>query len=220
MEKEQNEKLLNSLEMISGYISNELNLGKSKEEVIQSLINKMNISKEIATNLVYKNDNFTNNMKYYKTSYTRKNSLIYILSSFAIYYIFFLLFSLFNDYDIYVITSKYLGGIFVVSFILFAFTLDESKNILYKYFCISITTIFSLSSFLLGCIFLNYIEWNETSTLENSHPIKLKFIINIINFFIELGPQIIGGIFLVISLIFVVIGWKFYYEITIAKLKH
>ncbi|MCT7542720.1 hypothetical protein [Aliarcobacter cryaerophilus] len=74
MEKEQNEKLLNSLEMISGYISNELNLGKSKEEVIQSLINKMNISKEIATNLVYKNDNFTNNMKYYKTSYTRKKS--------------------------------------------------------------------------------------------------------------------------------------------------
>ena len=59
MEKEQNEKLLNGLEMISGYISNELNLGKSKEEVIQSLINKMNISKEIAANLVYKNDNLT-----------------------------------------------------------------------------------------------------------------------------------------------------------------
>ncbi len=35
--------------------------------------------------------------------------------------------------------------------------------------------------------------------LENSYPIKLKFIINIINFFIELGPQIIGSIFLVIS---------------------
>ena len=101
MEKEQNEKLLNGLEMISGYISNELNLGKSKEEVVESLINKMNISKEIATNLVFKNDNFTNNMIYYKTSYTRKNSLIYILSSFVIYYIFFLLFSLFNDYDIY-----------------------------------------------------------------------------------------------------------------------
>ena len=41
MEKEQNEKLLNGLEMISGYISNELNLGKSKEEVVESLINKI-----------------------------------------------------------------------------------------------------------------------------------------------------------------------------------
>ncbi len=91
------------------------------------------------------------------------------------YYIFFLLFSLFNDYDIYLITSKYLGGIFgVKSFILFAFALDESKNILYKYFCISITTIFSLSSFLLGCIFLNYIEWNETSTFRKFLSNKIK----------------------------------------------
>lgn len=216
----QKEELLNSMELISGYISNELNSGKSKEEVVKSLTNKMNITKEVAINLVYKNDNFINNMKYFKTSYTRKNLLIYILSSFVIYYFIFSLFSFFNDYNVYVITSKYLGVIFGVFFILFAFTMNESKNLIYKYYCISITTIFSLCSFLLGCLFLNYIEWDETNTLENDGALILKFITNIINFFIELGPQIVGSIFLVISLILVCISWVFYYEITIEKLKH
>ncbi|WP_323593074.1 hypothetical protein [Aliarcobacter butzleri] len=217
--KKEDEKLLNGLDMISGYISNEINLGKSKEEIVESLTNKMNISEEIAINLVYKNNNILKIMEYHKTSYTRKNFLLFTIFSFSIYYIFFLAFSLFNDYNIYAQASKYLGGVFAVAFILFGFTMNESKNIIYQYYCISITTILSLSSFLLGCIFINYIGWDETATLNNSQPIILRLIINIINFFITLGPQIIGYIFLVISFIFVIIGWKFYYEITIEKLK-
>lgn len=220
MEKSENERLLNTFEFISGYISNELNSGKSKEEVVELLINKTKMSKEEAINFVYKNDNIINIMKYHKPSYIRKSFFIYIISSFTIYYfLFFSFFSSFNDYDSYVTTSKYLGLIFGVFFILVGFVSKESKNIIYKYCRIFITTIFSLSSFLLGYLLLNYIEWDETNTLENNYPAMKKLIINIINFFIELGPQIIGIIFLIISIIYVSIGWLFYYEMTKEKLK-
>ena len=68
--KKEDEKLLNGLDMISGYISNEINLGKSKEEIVESLTNKMNISEEIAINLVYKNNNILKIMEYHKTDTT------------------------------------------------------------------------------------------------------------------------------------------------------
>lgn len=219
MDKTETEKLLNGMELISGYISNELNSGRSKVEVIDSLVNKMNLSKEVATNLVYKNDGFMENMKYFETSYTRKNLLIYVLSSFVIYSIIFSTFSFIDNHETIVFFAKYLGGIFGVFFILSGFLMNDSKNIYYKYFSISITTIISLSSFLLGSLFLNYISWDNTDIVKADTTLILKLLISTFNFFIELGPQIVGGIFILISLIYVGICWQFYYQITIDNLK-
>lgn len=218
MDKTETEKLLDGMELISGYISNELNSGKSKEYVINSLINKMNISKEVATNLVYKNDGLMDKMKYFGTSYIRKNLLIYVLSSFAIYSLIFSAFFFINNQETIILFSKYLGMVFGIIVILYGFSMNESKNIYYKYFPLTLTTILSLSSFLLGSLFLNYISWDNTDIIKSDTTLKFKILISIVNLFIELGPQIVGGIFLLISLLFVGISWQFYYKITIDKL--
>lgn len=212
------ENTLNAFEFISGYISNEINNGKNRNEIVDNLVNNMNIDRDTATKLVFKNDGFADKMYYFSKNYIRKNLSQFIVISLISYLSIFILLSYLGEYDLYVQFSKYSLIIFFVSLIMSGIIVRESKKIFMNYINIVINTFISISSFILGSFLLFFMNWENIDFIDSMGTIKARFLVSIINFIIELGPQIIGSIFLIISLIFIGIGWKFYYDLTILRL--
>jgi hypothetical protein len=212
------ENTLNAFEFISGYISNEINNGKKKHEIVDNLVKNMNINRDTATKLVFKNDGFKDKMYYFSKNYIRKNLFQFIVISIISYLSIFILLSYLGEYDLYVQFSKYSLIIFFVSLIVSGIIVRESKKIFMNYINIVINTFISISSFILGSFLLFFMNWENIDLIDSLGTIKARFLVSIINFIIELGPQIIGSIFLIISLIFIGIAWKFYYDLTILKL--
>lgn len=219
MGKQEDEKLLNSLLLISGYISNELNNGKNENEIVDDLVNNMKIDRNTAKRLVFKNTGFSDKMYFFSKNYIRKSVLIFVLLSLSLYSILFLLIVNLDNYNFYVQISKYLTIIFFILFLLSGIVLRDTKNIIYNYINIIFSFVISISSFISGGLLYLYMNWDNIQKIHNSlgNPIFRIFTASI-NGIIEIGPQVTGIIFLVISLIFTFICWKFYYDLTIIKL--
>jgi hypothetical protein len=211
-------RIVNSFELLSGYISNELNSGKSKEKILKKLVEEMNIDEKIASKLVYDNENFRDRMYYFSTSYIRKNISKYCFISLIVATLIFLIITnLEKEIIFYGVLTKYLLIPFFFSLFIFAFLSKESENFTYNFIGLISTITTSISSFLIGIFLLLYISWDNIEKI-NSSGLKFRFIISFVNFIVELGPNIVGSIFLIISLVFIFISWNFYYKITIINL--
>lgn len=219
MSKQEDGKLVNGLLLISGYITNELNNGRNKNEIVNDLVNNMNIDRDTATKLVFKNDGFSDKMYFFSKNYIRKSILIFILLSLFSYSTLFLVIESFNDYNLYVQILKYSVITFFIFFLLSGIVLKDTKNIIYNYINIIFSFVISISSFISGGLLYFHMNWENIEKIHNSlgNPIFRIFTI-IVNAIIEVGPQITGGIFIIICLIFTFISWKFYYDLTIIKL--